>query len=141
MPIKVLFIGRDSHPDFQIAIRWLSRKADLQCVTNVLSAKQYLLRSPRDTELVILGQSRPGQFSNESVNELRGIAPLCRWVSILGSWCEGEMRSGTPWNGVVRSYWHHWPARFARDWDSWDSGTCPSWGQPTTVSPDERLDS
>ena len=29
-------------------------------------------------------------------------SPLC------GSWCEGEMRSGSPVAGLIRVYWHQW---------------------------------
>ena len=53
----------------------------------------------------------PGQFSCEAIDRIRTRAPLARLVGLLGSWCEGEVRSGQPWPGTIRIYAHQWPGR------------------------------
>ena len=57
-------------------------------------------------DLIVLAQTRPGQFSADEVDRLRRATPSARLSGLLGSWCEGEARSGTPWPGVMRTYWH-----------------------------------
>ena len=49
------------------------------------------------------------------------------------------MRSGEPWPGIFRSYWHQWPGRYARDLVAIESGSCPSWGVPVTMTLDEQM--
>ena len=62
-------------------------------------------------ELVILAQSRPGEFLPSEVRELRQTWPKTLFVSLLGSWCEGEQRSGSPLPDVPRVYVSHWRQR------------------------------
>src|SRR4029078_6576733 len=38
-------------------------------------------------------------------------APLARLVALVGPWCEGEMRSGRAWPGVVCVPWRGWQRR------------------------------
>ena len=33
----------------------------------------------------------------------------------MGGWCEGEMRTGQPWKGVTRVYWHEFVPRLAEE--------------------------
>jgi hypothetical protein len=63
---------------------------------------------------------------------------LARPLALLGSWCEGETRTGRPWPAVDRSFWHQWGARFDRELDRFSRGLCPAWGLPETASAEER---
>jgi hypothetical protein len=49
------------------------------------------------------------------VEDLYRLYPLSRLLALLGPWCEGEVRSGKPWQGVTRIYWHQWPSRLPRE--------------------------
>ena len=66
-------------------------------------------------DVIVVAQAYPGQFSGEALDRLARLAPLARVVVLLGSWCEGEVRSGRPWPGAIRVYWHQWPARCAQE--------------------------
>ena len=66
-------------------------------------------------DVIVVAQARPGEFSHAGIERLRQSAPLARVVALLGSWCEGEVRSGKPWPAAVRTYWHQWPARADRE--------------------------
>src|SRR5262245_46214259 len=65
-------------------------------------------RPQSDPDLILLVASRPGRFSAAEVEALHRRAPLARLVALLGTWCEGEVRSGHPWPGVNRIYAHQW---------------------------------
>ncbi|MFN0017182.1 MAG: hypothetical protein ACKVP0_02920 [Pirellulaceae bacterium] len=86
--------------------------------------------SSTEPDLILLVASRPGRFSAAEVESLHRRAPLARLVALLGSWCEGEVRSGHPWPGVTRIYAHQWQARLPRELDTW---------QPRTASEIDRL--
>jgi hypothetical protein len=57
-------------------------------------------------ELIVMAQSRPGTVQSEDVERLRRRAPLAGVVSLAGSWCEGETRTGRPLPSAVRLYWY-----------------------------------
>ena len=48
-------------------------------------------------DVIVVAQAFPGQFSHQAIDRLRRLAPLARMVGLMGSWCEGEMRTGSPW--------------------------------------------
>jgi CheY-like chemotaxis protein len=98
-----------------------------------------LIQSGRQPELVVLNETRVGQVSHTAINLLRQAAPLARFWRRLGSWCEGEARSGNPPAGCLTSTWHQWAPRMARQMAVAASGARPLWSLPTTASPDERL--
>jgi hypothetical protein len=72
------------------------------------------------------------------VDRLRTAAPLARLIVLLGSWCEGEPRSGRPLPGVVRVYWHEASARFRRELPCWFSRDS-AWSLPITATDEERM--
>src|SRR5262249_26315362 len=119
---------------------WASAEAaQLHQVNNVEEAARLLRAEPRAPELIVLVQSRPVEISAESLDRLRSLAPLAKFWRVLGSWCEGEARSGRPPAGCVSTYWHQWPARWSRDLARARGGGTPGWSLPATSSSDERL--
>lgn len=58
----------------------------------------------------LLCQDRPGQLPPSLPDQLRQACPGVSLLSIAGSWCEGELRTGKPWEGVPRVYWHDFEA-------------------------------
>jgi CheY-like chemotaxis protein len=73
------------------------------------------------------------------VIELQRAAPLAGMYAVLGSWCEGEARSGKPWSGVTRCYWHTWPARWHEESERFRRGDLSLWSLPVTATEEERL--
>jgi hypothetical protein len=115
----VYLVGQVDHPDFRNAME-LVRSTSEFFVANV------------PPEVVLIAQSRPGKFSQADVESLRLRWPLAGIVSILGSWCEGETRSGRPWPGVRRFYWYEFSAWWRQQIELRMAGRCPEWLQPTT---------
>jgi len=102
------------------------------------SAAAYLAEADAAPELIVLAESRPGQFSIASIDELRRRAPLARVWRLLGSWCEGEKRVAKAPAGCISTLWHQWQPRSARAIACALAGGCPPWGLPVTATPDEQ---
>jgi hypothetical protein len=107
-------MGRFDHPDFSDAVDLLRASAKL------------VHFSP---ELVVVAQSRPGEISGRAIEMLRRQWPLAGIVGLLGSWCEGETRTGRAWPGVERLYWYEFPAWWRRQMALVESGRCPDWAR------------
>jgi hypothetical protein len=139
MNLTILVVGNERQPEFSGAIAQLARFGRVESALDPDHAWQELAAGRVVPELIVVVQSYPGQYSGESIERLRRASPLCRLVALLGAWCEGELRSGQPWNAVVRLYWHQWPARASRELFHLARGECPSWGLPVTATDEERL--
>jgi hypothetical protein len=82
-------------------------------------------------ELIVGFQNRPGQWREEELHVLASRWPLAVMVTLLGSWCEGEPRTGRPLPGVARVLWHQWEAAFGMFWeDAEPSDQPPTWRHP-----------
>jgi CheY-like chemotaxis protein len=90
-------------------------------------------------ELVLLAEPRRGQFSHASLAALRKQVPLVRVWRMLGSWCEGESRSGRPPAACLTTYWHQWAARFGGEVEIVRRGGNPGWALPLTATADEQI--
>jgi hypothetical protein len=112
---------------------------DLVDTPTIESAAELLASGEFTPEVIVVAQAYPGQFSHGAIDRLRRLAPLARVLGLMGSWCEGEMRSGQPWPGAIRIYWHQWPARCGQELGRLAQGACPAWGLPVTASEEERL--
>jgi hypothetical protein len=137
---KVLLVGDETHPEFSEAVGLLRQQTVLQCVPSVPAALAHIDAAPSPPDLVVVAQSRSGQFSHGHIGSLRRAVPLARIVALLGSWCEGEARTGRPWPGTTRLYWHRWSPWFERELERVSDGKCPTWGLPVTATADEMID-
>lgn len=54
---------------------------------------------------VLLLQSRPNELPRDTPARLRTAQPDIQLLSVAGAWCEGELRTGSPWPDVERVYW------------------------------------
>ena len=90
-------------------------------------------------ELIVLAQSRPGEITAAECDRLRRCYPLAAVVSLAGSWCEGEMRSGKPLATACRIYWHQAANRLRQDITRRAAGRTPTWSLPATSTEDERV--
>jgi hypothetical protein len=108
-------LGDWKQPEFASAIEYLRREAKLaNSASRITGSKGGRLR-PIDPDLILLVASRPSRFSAAEVESLQRRFPQTRLVALLGSWCEGEIRSGHPWPGVTRIYAHQWQARLPQE--------------------------
>lgn len=135
---SVLLIGAIEFHEFDEAVRWLRAHTQLDIVPTVAAAIQRSESQQAFWHTVVIAQSRPGELSQQEIDRLSRAMPLTHLVALLGSCCEGELRSGRPWPGVVRVYWHQFAARAASELRM--DITATSWQMQRTASDAERAD-
>ncbi len=135
---SVLVVGDLAHREFAPAFRWLRDHARVAWACGMDEAGERLA-GPVAPQVLLVAQARPGRFSRSQIERLHARAPLARLVVLLGSWCEGETRTGQPWPGVTRIFWHQWECRLAielaADQPGWNT-----WQLPRTASANEVLE-
>ncbi|HEV7224037.1 MAG TPA: hypothetical protein VGN42_15110 [Pirellulales bacterium] len=132
-------LGNAAHPEFRDAVRRLQGLSELTIARDVVAAAAELERADGPPDLLVVAQVRPGEVSEREINRLRRLVPLVPCVAMLGSLCEGETRSGSPWPGVVRVYWRQWPQRVGPELAALRAGRSSAWSLPATASDEERL--
>lgn len=118
-----------------------TRRAEFRHAAELLAAETVLVNhaKDRDVDLYVVAQSRPGEFSSQQMDALRRARPTVPIVALLGSWCEGETRTGYPWPADARVFWYEFSDWWRGCRQSLRNGHCPSWGLPLTVTEEERL--
>jgi CheY-like chemotaxis protein len=136
--VQVLLILPAVREEFLQPLAELRRVADVFECQTTSDALEFL----RDTEcppvLVVIAQSRPGEFLHDELDQLVQLAPLARFVLLLGSWCEGETRTGQVWPGATRVFWYDWPGEIARNLPAISEGRFAPWLAPATTLEEER---
>jgi hypothetical protein len=103
----LLVIGDWAAREFSRPLRDMKRFSQVRCLASLDEAMLALQRGLAPTH-VVFAQARRGRFSDHDVARIHRLCPLAQLISLLGTWCEGEMRTGEPLAGVARFYWHQW---------------------------------
>ncbi|MEX0936269.1 MAG: hypothetical protein WDZ59_00300 [Pirellulales bacterium] len=136
--LTTLWIGDAARPEFVAAANVAAERTRVTVCRDCDEAAAWLARHD-PPEIIVLAHQRPGRFSCTAIERLRRLVPLSRMVALLGSWCEGETRTGDPCPGVQRIFWYDWPLQWRRGVEALLAGRCPRWGLPLTASSDEPL--
>ena len=132
--LDVFYIGDPGDEHFRETIAWLRANVALDVVAGIDAAVRRIDEGACPA-VVLLGQSRRGQFAASDVVRLLRAAHLAQVVVLLGSWCEGEARSGTPIPGVHRVYWHAARQVIPRELAMLAAGRASGWSWPATAIP------
>lgn len=138
-PLSILLVGRIRRAEFHEAVAALRKYGRVSAACDAAEAEQFLAEGLHPADLIVVAQSFPGEFTTYAVDRLRRRAPLARVVGLLGSWCEGEVRSGDPWPATIRVYWHQWLDRCAAELDRLQADRLAAWSLPATATEEERL--
>ncbi len=136
--LSILLVGRTRRTEFHEAAVILGRWGRVTTADDVADAESLLARGDL-ADLIVIAQSFPGEVAVHAVDRLRRLAPVARLIGLLGSWCEGEMRSGEPWPAAIRAYWHQWPDRCAAQLERVRNDQPAAWSLPATATEEERL--
>jgi hypothetical protein len=112
---RVLFVGDPSHHEFREPVAWLREYCDLKISPDIDAAVGRAMIASNPPDVIVVAAARPGIFSQHDVASLLRRAPLARFIGLMGGWCEGELRTGHPWRGVTRVYWHEFVSRMAEE--------------------------
>src|SRR5436190_3850782 len=135
--LPVLIVGPHEQSEFRRPVDDLLGRGAL-LAGNFRGALE-IVESGYAPAVVIVFQSRPGQFSTSNFDELRRACPLARIVRVLGPWMEGELRTGRPVPGTLRVYWHETPAFIAHQLQHLATGGISAWTLPITANEQDRL--
>ncbi len=137
MDLPTLLIGDTDRPEFHEAAAWLTKQGAL-AVVDIPSAVS-AMQGDFVPAIIVIAESWPGQFSRRELDCLRRAAPLARIVGLLGSWVEGETRTGKPWPTLLRMYWHQAVVRLKREIEQADDRENSRWSLPITAGDNEGL--
>lgn len=115
--------GNFDHADFDEALELLAGEAEL-------TRRSDSAEPPSSWDLLLVCQSRPGSVLQESLAQLCGRNPLAGQIVLLGSWCEGETRTGRPLADLERLFWYQFPSWWKRTIDAWSQGRPTDWHSP-----------
>ena len=135
----VAIVGDVSQHEVDEVAAPLADTADWTHLGGVASAIECLANASLQPELIVLLQQRPGEIGEVEVRRLQSAAPLAGMYAVLGSWCEGETRTGQPSPGVARIYRHDWPIQCRAELSRRTRCEVPHWSLPFTVSMEERF--
>lgn len=140
MDATVWLIGDVDAAEFSQAAAWLCERTACSLFRDPRDAIAQASTGLRahDPSVILFCAIRPGSISQAHVDALRRSFPLARLVALVGKWCEGEMRSGRPWPGVVRIYWHQWQTRLPETMEELDGAKQPRL-PPTATDVDALL--
>lgn len=96
---RILIVGR--MPATLDALRATTGK-DWISVTDIQEAHARLLSEEVSVRQVWLCATQPGQFKQQDVDFLLEHWPLLSIIYVAGDWCQGELRSGWPVQGIPR---------------------------------------
>ena len=137
--LSILVIGGTDRSEFRGPVSELRSLGGVTIAKDVSSAVDLVSGGKIVPDVVVVAQAFPGQFSADAIDQLRRSAPLARVVGLLGSWCEGETRTGWPWPGAIRVYWHQWRPQCQQELTRIAAGRASTWALPITVGDEERL--
>jgi len=137
--LSILLIGDTNRSEFRDARASLDSLGRVAHLPDTEAAAAALGGGEHTPDAIVIAQAYPSQFSHRGVDRLRRLAPLARILGLMGSWCEGEMRTGKPWPGVIRVYWHQWRARCHQQFGHMIRGESSAWALPVTATEEERL--
>ncbi|MBN1394243.1 MAG: response regulator [Pirellulales bacterium] len=137
--IQLLLVGDFERGEFRESVALLKSTAEVESAADVDRAEAAMVSGRIAPEAIVVAQAYPGRFSHDEIDRLRRAAPLARIIGLMGTWCEGEMRTGQPWASNGRLYWHQWPACCRRQLGRLSEGKPCSWALPPTATDEERL--
>ena len=140
MPLPaVIYVSGPQSRVFGDIESWLGQRTDLFVAANAEEASKLCASTVPAPVLIVVARSTPGEIAPDAWIRLRIAAPLTPIVCLLGSWCEGEQRTGKPWPGAIRVYAHQFVARVGAQLERYARDGAMSWSPPFTVTEEDRL--
>jgi len=84
-------------------------------------------------------QSYTGEHPASVLNRVRHNYPITPVILVLGSWCEGELRTGWPLTISHRIYWHDWTTQGENELFALSEGKFSLFALPPTCREEDIL--
>ncbi len=139
MKPRALLVGAADHREFAEAAAAILARTDCRRFAKLEDAAAALgppaLVPPVD--LIVIVQSFPGEHRQCDLDRVRRHYPLTPIVFVLGSWCEGEMRTGRPLLPAHRLFWYDWTMLGEPELTALERGKFSTWQLPPTAAEEE----
>ncbi len=89
-------------------------------------------------DFIVLLSSFSGEFRDGDVQALRSFFPITPVLTILGNWCDGEARTGTPLVGTHSILWYDFVAKAPVEWTSFENNLPTIWSISALSLPEQR---
>lgn len=126
--LAIFLIGDRVRVEFRDIQPTLPSTARVTCFDTLAGARASTI--PPDVCLLL--QSTPGEYSPRALEAMLSAWPLARFVAVVGPLGEGEPRSGSPWSGQCRVYWHEFAAWWTLETARLQRGELAAWQRPLT---------
>ena len=133
---SVLTLGCRDHREFAGPRELLDATADVHEADSVEELVGRIGNRGDRYDLVLGCMSRPGVLASDFERHVVSAAPLVGRAVLLGSWCEGSLRTGPAWTDTERVYWYNFAPWWRANLDLWQRGRRPTWygGAPIHAS-------
>lgn len=128
-PGTLMWIGSRTHGEMVHAFRECEATAPQialrATVAEAVSRPAGLVRQ------IIVARPDRSPADRQPLESLRALYPDAQLICLLGSGCEGERRTGQPWPGFQRVYWHQWNQHAP----TWLGGDAPTADRKAAATP------
>ncbi|WP_425400211.1 hypothetical protein [Aeoliella sp.] len=123
--LRLLALGDRDDREFTTAIERLAGETFVEMIDD---------QHDGPFELAMVFQSRPGTFDRKRIEQLHDRMPLAGMAVLLGSWCEGEMRTGAPLPHCERVFWYQFDAWWQTVRTAWLARRPTPWQRPAQTN-------
>jgi len=110
LSFKIVILGDVDRPEFAGVLHSVRGYPDSRAFVDLLTLEAWVqTSSPLPViDAILILQSYSGEHPASVLNRIRQTYPITPVITVLGSWCEGELRTGWPLAGTHRIYWNDW---------------------------------
>ena len=98
-PVRIRIMGQHESPEMHGPCDWLRQQSDVECV---FVSSDSEVSSDEPTDLIVVLETSPAQFSSRLVTREITCHPLVRIVCLQGYWSEAAGRTTPDWPEAVR---------------------------------------
>lgn len=142
--MQCVVIGDVNRSEFGAVLETLRDHSETRAFSGLREYRQWLAerRTPEEPvapvlDLLVILHGFSGEHHQSELDAITVTYPLTPVVSVLGSWCEGEQRTGTPLHCTHRIYWYDWFSQGHEAFLNWKKGVFSRFNLPANMKEEE----
>ena len=138
---QIVIVGDVDRPEFADVLHSVRVYPDSRAFGDLFALEAWVQTvSPVPViDVILLLQSYSGEHPASVLERVRQKYPITPVVSVLGAWCEGELRTGWPLVGTHRIAWSVWAAQGEKELFALGEGKFSLFALPSTYKDEEIL--
>ncbi|MCL2304678.1 MAG: hypothetical protein FWC43_04985 [Planctomycetaceae bacterium] len=139
--MKVITVGDVDRPEFADVLHSVRAYPDSRAFVDLRSLETWVQTTAPlpGIDVILILQSHTLEHSPSILERIRQRYPITPVVTVLGPWCEGELRTGWPLAAVHRIYWNDWTTQGEHELRSLAEGKFSVFGLLPTYKDEEIL--